>query len=73
VPPSSAPIRANPSDPICGVGQRDSNAVSRRLSALARHHICKLQPVLGFKRDGFHLPVALRIVGLVRDFPDFGT
>jgi len=56
-----------------GVGQRDSDAVSRHLGALARHHICKLQSVLAFERDGFHLPIVLRAIGVVRDFPDFGT
>ena len=39
----------------------------------ARHHICKLQSVLGFERDSFHLPVPLRALGVVRDFPGFGT
>src|SRR5262249_30998641 len=47
--------------------------VARYLGSLDRHHICKLQSVLGFERDSFHLPVPLRAVGVVRDFPDFGT
>src|SRR5215469_2522534 len=66
-------IGANPSLVICGVGQRDSSAVSRDLGPLARHHICKLQSVLGFERDRFHLPIPLRAVGIVRNFPDFGA
>jgi hypothetical protein len=49
------------------------NSVSRHLGSLDRHHICKLQSVLGFERDGFHLPFPLRAVGVMRDFPDFGT
>ena len=53
--------------------QRDSNTVSRHLGALDRHHICKLQSVLGFECDGFRLPIALCAVGVVRDFSDFGT
>jgi hypothetical protein len=28
--------------------------------------------ILGFERDGFHLPIALRAIGIVRYFPDFG-
>jgi len=64
---------ANPFLAICGVGQCDSSTISRDLGPLARHHICKLQPVLGFERDGFHLPIPLRTVGIVRNFPDFGA
>jgi hypothetical protein len=45
----------------------------RHLGPLARHHICKLQSVLGFERDNFHLPIPLCAVGVMRDFPDFGT
>ena len=63
----------NPYHPVCGVGQRGSNSVSGRLGPLDRHHICKLQSVLRFERDGFHLPVPLCAVGVRRDFPDFGT
>src|SRR5262249_34942667 len=69
----STEFGTNPSHPVCGVEQGDSDSVSRHLGPLARHHICKLQPVLGFERDGFHLPIPLRAFGVVRDFPDFGT
>jgi hypothetical protein len=50
-----------------------ASAVSRDLGFLARRYICQLQPVLGFERNDFHLPIALCAVGIVRNFPDFGA
>lgn len=43
---------------------------SRHLGPLARHHICQLQSILGFERNGFHLPIPLCTVGIVRSFLD---